>query len=691
MTGMEQEANSLNDEKDISLPHAVSLSQSASNDDDLLMDTADSHEQPSHEPPEPPPAAAAMSGIKQVPMPSFRIMSAMKDGEDHSDNDSDTGREPRRRLQQQHYHMTMAEQPPFTQQNPDEEDDSDDNDSRVYGVDDDEEDGSDNESESDEEESTQMSPERTPIFGTEATRAWRQQRNKDELARLGLKGRSPQRTKHSHNKEEDDAWMASPSEPPTPRPQPQLVRGMVFATPYNTALLSSSSLPAAAALLDEKNYDEEDAEAAMLEELEELYPHRQAQINQLWSLLSPALPPTTTSMSSSSMNASNMYNATQTATATQNIPPPLFVTGPAGTGKTSLVRDVVRRLQQFRSSIVYATPTAPRVGSAYINCATLDSNNNNKGSSSSSPMEELLHEAYRQLAHDMKAGRNHATTMDDLWRRRRKRKRKTPKKVSTSLACSTPQEAGTMDSSDRNKKQRCETGEGNVSKDVSLNLSSKAEAEGEVNSNNIESTKEALGAPDTDQSPTSAGGKSTLVLPSDPSVVKVGGKEKEDENDESPKLRRSRRVSELADTGDGNITNANEQSNTSKNNKNNNNPKAKKLMNAISSDLDATTIAAAKEGDLTTVATAASRTAHIAAATFGQEIKDALFSHANDCAFLVLDQAEQLLSSPSSSASAKTNFLAQLLLLPRTKGLNLTIIVITKSIVLEHSRKLWCA
>jgi hypothetical protein len=62
-------------------------------------------------------------------------------------------------------------------------------------------------------------------------------------------------------------------------------------------------------------------------------------------------------------------------------------------------------------------------------------------------------------------------------------------------------------------------------------------------------------------------------------------------------------------------------------------------------------------------------------------------------AFLVIDNAERLLSFAGSSrhktaaAAENVNFLAQLLLLPRVLQLNLTIMVITKSVLLEHISK----
>ena len=56
------------------------------------------------------------------------------------------------------------------------------------------------------------------------------------------------------------------------------------------------------------------------------------------------------------------------------------------------------------------------------------------------------------------------------------------------------------------------------------------------------------------------------------------------------------------------------------------------------------------------------------------------------CAFLVLDHAEILLSFSPTSFHEKTNYLSQLLLLPRTLRLNLTVIVITDKCLLENTR-----
>jgi hypothetical protein len=56
--------------------------------------------------------------------------------------------------------------------------------------------------------------------------------------------------------------------------------------------------------------------------------------------------------------------------------------------------------------------------------------------------------------------------------------------------------------------------------------------------------------------------------------------------------------------------------------------------------------------------------------------------------FLILDHSERLLSlSSSKGTSDPNNFLSQLLFLPRVAGINLTVIVVTNSLLLEHSRE----
>lgn len=105
----------------------------------------------------------------------------------------------------------------------------------------------------------------------------------------------------------------------------------------------------------------------------------------------------------------------------------------------------------------------------------------------------------------------------------------------------------------------------------------------------------------------------------------------------------------------------------------------------------------AKHDDIAEGQQQAYNTAPTAVWMFGRALERLLLSSASCTAVvLVVDHAERLLSLGSNSNTTSTtsgdrvNFLAQLLLLPRTLGLNVTIIVITKSVMLEHCSKCEC-
>ena len=56
------------------------------------------------------------------------------------------------------------------------------------------------------------------------------------------------------------------------------------------------------------------------------------------------------------------------------------------------------------------------------------------------------------------------------------------------------------------------------------------------------------------------------------------------------------------------------------------------------------------------------------------------------CAFVVIDHADRLFSFGAEGKN--DNFLSQLLLMPKVMELNLTVIVVTTSVLLEFTRKL---
>ena len=124
-----------------------------------------------------------------------------------------------------------------------------------------------------------------------------------------------------------------------------------------------------------------DSNMGSLEKLYHRYPYRESQIRFLGSLLSAAIGqvPSTTA---NKPFATDVY-----------VPAPIFVMGSSGTGKTSVVRDVVKLMEQ--SSTIRHESTQESISVAmssvattsYVNCATLEPSSINR----------LLSSAYYQL------------------------------------------------------------------------------------------------------------------------------------------------------------------------------------------------------------------------------------------------------------------------------------------------------
>jgi Cdc6-like AAA superfamily ATPase len=96
--------------------------------------------------------------------------------------------------------------------------------------------------------------------------------------------------------------------------------------------------------------------SSLLLQLQRRYPHRSTQVRKLYSLISVPI------HSIQHTTADNTGNAPHLPF----VPPPILVTGPAGCGKTSIVRDVVK--------LIASSSVRPEllVLHAYIDCTTLD-------------------------------------------------------------------------------------------------------------------------------------------------------------------------------------------------------------------------------------------------------------------------------------------------------------------------------
>jgi Cdc6-like AAA superfamily ATPase len=89
-----------------------------------------------------------------------------------------------------------------------------------------------------------------------------------------------------------------------------------------------------------------------------------------------------------------------------------------------------------------------------------------------------------------------------------------------------------------------------------------------------------------------------------------------------------------------------------------------------------------------TVSAQVDASSHAVVAAFGRALQPSLGSSNKKCGFVILDHADRLLSlSTRKVAFEQTNYLAELLLLPKVMELNLTVIVITNNCILDGSRK----
>jgi Cdc6-like AAA superfamily ATPase len=320
--------------------------------------------------------------------------------------------------------------------------------------------------------------------------------------------------------------------------------------------------------------------------LQTRYPHRESQIRLLTSLLSATM--TQASRESPDSNISAY------------VPAPIFVTGPSGTGKTAICRDVVDALDKTASGVV----------SAYVNCAILEP----------SSIDRLVSSAYSQLKPIELEAKPKS--------RRRKRKHKSfstkdvPAKVQ---AVSNDEDAVTGDSRENGKRA---------------------------------TTTEELEGPKLQKSAEPG----ATDAPIDAEVPNQDDENDEQDSELNKRIQPGRRAkADNIPTDSSQIA-------------------GKENVNKIGSIVAKSNAAAGK--------VESSWTTHAAVVALGRALKPYYGRESKSCAFLVLDHAERLLSlSVKKAGNELTNYLAELLLLPKVMELNLTIIVITNNCVLDSSRK----
>ena len=459
-------------------------------------------------------------------------------------------------------------------------------------------------------------------------------------------------------------------------------RGMLFPTRYNAvepppsaspSLLATGSTakPAVASPIGPSQGSGGSAKAlamqqpqkqqtykSIVEEVGNRFPHREAQIRLLCSVFERTMRQTGGVVGVDGRSSTSMPTADDDISTSSNgtfVPSPMFVTGPSGVGKTSVVRDILQCLKRRHgdtSSSLILSPSLQKqqkqkssiakaggVGMGYINCSTLE------GSTAGA----FLEEAYKQILRSFFSSSS---------RKPSKRSRK--------------------------RKRHGATSPKRLQKNSGTNA-------GATNGEHIP-------APDVNGQNGTVVGKQDEIKP--PAIENGNGKNISISPAKAPASRYvpldDEEIDPIIDRDDeeegfGDIEDQIEQQ------------KKEHLRTKIATQRSDSLVGGAG-GTRPEDSTLSTKRHHAITtpADFGRALlplcggPDNLVSKSRycGCAFLVLDHADRLLSmtakqnSPYNAISKdeRNNLLSQLLLLPRVMGLNLTIVVLTSNSLLEFGR-----
>jgi Cdc6-like AAA superfamily ATPase len=374
--------------------------------------------------------------------------------------------------------------------------------------------------------------------------------------------------------------------------------------------------------------------AQRLHSLTRQYPYREGQIRHLTAMLHGSMG----SGRGVVVQQNNQLVSSSSSLEAVHVPAPIFISGPRGAGKTSVVKDVLTMLEADNHHHQQQCPdrSTPRLHSAYINCVTLEP----------SSIERLVADAYKQLRPESSAsssGRHYG-------RRLRKRRQQTSTKLPHSPK---PQNYHRVDAL----------------------LTSNAAHE-------TATTKEGGGGMSIATLPAAPLSESTATLPAAPlsdttssneQAMTMGEEDLQQQHEQQPRLqpRRAAKVAAPGATANG----------------------ATSTMTSTGRNKKANTAAAAGAKSHTAVEDDPHRTedtvetSHSAVVAFGRSLQRYFGGGSQRAAVLVLDDAERLLTlSARKKTSDKANCLAELLLLPKVMRLNLTIVVISRYSLLYGTR-----
>jgi len=413
------------------------------------------------------------------------------------------------------------------------------------------------------------------------------------------------------------SYLESPSTPSSVSGTQK--RGMIFRTPYNSVV----PVPVASCINDAQEKQEQ--QPPLLDPIHQMmsrYPHRHDQIRTLAGRLNGSV--------RQALLASQQLQEEQNEQYV-HVPLPIFVTGPGGTGKTCIVRDVVYGVKERHPKAV--------IGVAYVNCASIEPRS----------IHTIVGQIFQQF---MKSAQIQQT-------RSRKRKR-------TSYMTGKSQES---------KKQISDNGASNNLKDTM-----EAETNGSQK-NALEKTRATTDGMGEQESNRANGGIYNIHPPVSTSIIN-GDEEEEDMIDPSEDaLENNGNNEDLIESQRSRYSRVSISKLKKVAHQENKARKAGGDNNGEQGTIQASEILKSSVNPQTAVASFGRELVPY----FGRVELELNQNRSAGCAFLVLDKGDWLLSF-SSKTSAHNSFLAQLLLLPRMMNLNLTIIVVGSHTLLEQSR-----
>lgn len=404
-------------------------------------------------------------------------------------------------------------------------------------------------------------------------------------------------------------------------------RGMIFATKFNGMIRNNEEV------YQQSLY----TTTTLAQELNGNYPHRSRQIHYLCSRLQSIVSRTKMAWNMSenerSFGESYYSEASYSGRVKMSVPAPILISGPGGSGKTSIVCDAIQSLRE-RANHDYGGEGLPMchvVASAYVDCASAESTS----------VVSVMNNAFKQLAECFHS-KGSVTGHRKSYHNRDHRKSRTELQPSIE----TDEKRVKIDSG-------CDAAETNP--DLSSQMSQSMIRVSEIDNNDDDDDDgDSEGCEDDDFD------EEDLI---------------EKQRKRRVGRRRSKQNKRQSLAGDKSTRRHTRQTRLSTI-RQHSQPAAQKNSGALNNSLQGSTRNANESSSIAIFGRA------ISSLLQGDVSKKRAPRHGR-CAFLILDNADRILSW---NKSRRNNPLADLLLLPKIMGINLTLILISRSSLYQYSR-----